>query len=215
MMKRLQQIIALLSFNARLGGDACVVALIVLVTSEVVARKVFGFSTLMADEYSAYFLVGVVGLGLADTLLSNGHVSVQILESRLSGFSRDVLALLSNLVGFSFTVLLTWHAVMLAVSSYEGDIRSIMHMRTPLYIPQIVLIAGSSILGLAFFGKVLEAVGRLASSERGAAQLAVNQHRRPREGGHPDRDVDTDGPIETAYGERAAHQGPPDIKREV
>lgn len=139
-------------------SGVCMGGVICLITVEVVARKLFGFSTLMADEYSGYLLVAMVSFGLADTLSIGGHVSVEILTERLGVLARGLVGLATNLVGFGFAVLWSWHSLTLVMTSYNGQITSIMQMRTPLYLTQIPLLIGVIVLSAGFVEEVIKSI---------------------------------------------------------
>ena len=59
-----------------------IMIMIFLITLEVVGRKLFGFSTLVSDEFSGYLLVVITFMGAAYTLKTKGFTRMEVIYNR-------------------------------------------------------------------------------------------------------------------------------------
>jgi TRAP-type C4-dicarboxylate transport system permease small subunit len=127
-------------------GGAGIIASAVLVTIEVIIRKVFQASLGGADEVSGYlFAIGTVW-ALPFALLRRANVRIDALYALLPRWLRTVLDFVAIVVLTVFVAVVFYHAWNLFVSSLENDTRSITPMQTPQAIPQ-----GFWVAGLALF----------------------------------------------------------------
>ena len=65
-----------------------------LIIVDVIGRSTTGWTTLVADEISAYMVVAVVFLGLAHTQRMGRHISIHILTRRFSQRTQERLHLI-------------------------------------------------------------------------------------------------------------------------
>lgn len=135
------------TWGARLAGVA-LVAICVLVMSEIVARNVFGTSTMIADEMCGYLNVAVVFLGLAYTMQQGGFIRVELLYNRFNRRLRRVADALSVLLSFAYVCIVAFYMIKYVIYSYHNDIRSAELTQTPLFVPQIVLAVGAILLAI-------------------------------------------------------------------
>ena len=83
-------------------GVACVVAMMVLTTADVVARYVFNSPTMWADEMASYLLIAIVFLGLAHNLRTDGHIRIDVAHQPALAPPRAVLEVFAYAVGIVF-----------------------------------------------------------------------------------------------------------------
>ncbi len=123
-----------------------VVAMLSLITAEVVMRGVFRISTLIADEVSAYLLVVITYMALGYNLRTDKHIRIRVVFDRLPPKGQRFLDLLTSVLNLAVSIVLTrwvWHLV---VDSYSGHQISMTWLRTPIYIPQLFIAVGISML---------------------------------------------------------------------
>jgi len=142
---------------------AGIAGILCLTLVEVVARKLFNYSTLVANEVSGYLLVLAVYLSLAFALKEGEHIQVKILVSRASKRTRDWLALVWYILGLAFTVLLTYRAFVLVLESYKEHAVSLSVLRAPMYLTQSIMLIGLSLLVLEFVAEIIEGAGLMRS----------------------------------------------------
>lgn len=148
-----------------------------LVVTEVILRNTVGRSTLIASEYSGYALAAMTYLSLAFTFREGAHIRITFLRDRLPRRARRVLEVLL-VAAASYIVWVALRAVWAMVStSFERGTIAYTVARTPLYLPQGVILVGLVLLFLqliaygisvAVTGEMLETV----SSKEEALRLA-------------------------------------------
>jgi len=89
-MQRIGRILAAIeSALGRLAGFL-LIALLILINVEVVARYVFNTSTLVADEYGGYLMAWMTMLGAVHLLRSDQHLTMTAFVDRLSPRARNL-----------------------------------------------------------------------------------------------------------------------------
>ncbi len=133
-----------------IAAGLALIAAAILVSVEVIVRRVFLLSFNAGSELSSYVLGIVASWGLAYTLLMRGHVRVDALVRHLPERLRswiDVFAL----VGLGLVaILLLSQGFVTFMASWSLSARSMTPLQVPIWIPQ-----GLWVLGLAFFALVL------------------------------------------------------------
>lgn len=117
----------------------------VLVSVEVVLRKLFVVSVGGANEISSYVLAISACWSFGFVLLERAHIRIDTFYRLLPIQIRAILDLISIASIVGFTALLSWHVWVMLVKSIELGARSNTPMGTPLWIPQ----------GLYFFGLIV------------------------------------------------------------
>ncbi|MBK8073004.1 MAG: TRAP transporter small permease [Ramlibacter sp.] len=118
------------------------VAMVVVIGTEVVARSVFHYSFEVVDELGGYLLVALSFLSLAPALKAGAFHRVELVQQRLSPrgkrISRKVFLVLSLAFGLimSFTIgRYVWRTFS------QGEVAS-TGWQTPLWIPMLPMLAG-------------------------------------------------------------------------
>ena len=160
----IQKLLGWIDTGCRFGAYLSALAMLVivaLISVEIGARSLFQSSTLIADEYSGYLMVTVVMLGLSYTFAEGGHIRINILTSRLSGWPGRVLEILVALAALLMCAFFLYHAVLMVYDSFSYDMRADSISETPVYIPQIMIVVGFALLTLQVAAHTLR---RLLSS---------------------------------------------------
>lgn len=118
------------------------------ITLEITARHLFGHSLLIVDEWSGYLLVMVTFLGLAYTMKTNGFLQIEFFLNRLSLRRRRVFHFALILLALIYAILIDYKLMLHTWSSYVTGQVSISISQTPLYIPQLFMPFGMSLLVL-------------------------------------------------------------------
>ncbi|MFP6850679.1 MAG: TRAP transporter small permease [Pseudomonas sp.] len=139
-----------LSRTAVWCGGALTLASVLLITYDVIMRRLFSITVGGADELSSYAFAISISWALAFTALERANVRVdviyQYLPVRLSALL-DWIALVSLGV---FSVYLTYYAYDVAMTSWLNNSAANTPLATPLWVPQSLWV-----LGLAWFSMVL------------------------------------------------------------
>ncbi len=151
------------------GGIACEAALVImmlLITAEVAVRSLFNYSLQFTDELSGYLLVAVTFLGISISLKEGAVFRVDFLHRRLAARVRTALDLVFQMLSFVFTVLLDYQVIRLVVSSYERDVTAPTLLGTPLYVPQLIMPVGVSLMVLLQFVGICEQLSDVFGGRR-------------------------------------------------
>lgn len=122
---------------------AAMVAIVLLLTAEMIAREVFNRSLQFAWEYASYCVGILIFGGLGWTLRTGAHIRVTVLKSLLPNTAYLIIEWTSLVVGAVLATLLAIAMVMLCRSSFVDGSRSFMATETLLYIPQIFIALGA------------------------------------------------------------------------
>lgn len=150
-------------------ADICLVGMALLISVEVFSRALFRVSTLVGEEWPAYLLVCIVFFGMAQAFREDAFLSVGIFSRRLQRRSRTVLRCVCVGFALAFIALFDYQLVRFVAESYASDVKSISYSETPLYIPQLAMPIGLSLLGLQLIREGIDSVLALRkSNETGA-----------------------------------------------
>lgn len=141
----MKKLIATIEGLSRAGGYISgffMVLIVLLIVVEIVARTVFNASTLISDEYSAYFFVAVVMSGLAFSMKEGAHIRISIVRSRVSRQWQRILDLGVLLIALVLSCFALYHAVLMAYDVWDLGMTADSISETPLFIPQLVIPVG-------------------------------------------------------------------------
>lgn len=151
------------AFSVTLWAPALMAALI---TYDVVSRTLLGSPSLITDEITGYLLVFIAFMGAAEALRTGRHIGVDILTSKLPPRSRLRLKLVASSVSLLFLSVFWWHAVVMVYRSYVRNVTVPSSLLTPLWIPQVFIPIGMTLL-------ILQMVAEIATSSKKLLSGAV------------------------------------------
>jgi len=131
-----------------------------VVITEVITRYFFHF-TVLADELSAYMLVGAVFLGLAYTLKEKAFIRLEALITWLPAKVSNWLRVITLFMFFAYVAVLTEKGFELVVYSYSHTYFSVSWLRAPLYLPQLAIPLGCALLGIQLLWEIGRAIKSL------------------------------------------------------
>jgi TRAP-type C4-dicarboxylate transport system permease small subunit len=138
----------------------CMVALLVMVLASVLGRQL-NFNLPGTDAYAGYFMAGAGFLALAHTLKRGEHIRVTLLLSSLQGPARRALEIWALFAASALAVLSAYYSGRLAWQSHTFHDISTSNDATPLWLPQLTMAIGTTVLAIAFIDElVLEIQGR-------------------------------------------------------
>ncbi|MBW7923158.1 MAG: TRAP transporter small permease [Burkholderiaceae bacterium] len=151
-------------FVGKYAASALLVAIVLIMAYEVVARNLFGRPTTWALEYAIYSQILFVALSAAYVLREEGHVSIGLVLEQLSQRKRNGLLCISSIAGAVYCAVLT--VQMWKTASWSLRVGTASEtMGVPLAPLQFVLAAGLCLLGLQFIARGF-AYGTKAVSRR-------------------------------------------------
>jgi TRAP-type C4-dicarboxylate transport system permease small subunit len=114
----------------------------VLITVEVVLRKVFSFSMGGADEISGYAMAVSCSWAFGYALFRKAHIRIDILYVKFPRWLRHALDILSlALFGF-YMLILSYFAFHVFLISFVKSSTANTPLHTPLWIPQLIWMVG-------------------------------------------------------------------------
>ena len=135
------------------------VGLLAMVLLGIVSRLMH-FHVPGTDAYAGYLMAGAGFLALAHTLKRGEHIRVTLLLSALRGGARRGIEIWALAAATALAALAAFYSVRLAWQSRLFNDISTSNDATPLWIPQLSMAVGSTILLIAFIDElVLECRG--------------------------------------------------------
>jgi TRAP-type C4-dicarboxylate transport system permease small subunit len=148
--------------GAAILAGACVVAILVCVTWQMIARAL-GVLAAGFDDFAAYLLAGAAFLALPYTLKEGAHIRVTFLLGRIRNprlrLYTEILCLgAAALVG----LYLTWTSILFVWNSYVLNDMATTYYATPLWIPRLVMPIGLAVFLVALLEELVTCIrGRL------------------------------------------------------
>lgn len=128
------------------AGGALILLCSILVSLDVLTRKLLGWTYFESFELSTYAFAIAVSLGCAYALISKSHIRIEVLYRLLPDIVQRVLDLVSILGLLVGATVLVWYAWSAFESSLILGARSNTPLSVPLVIPQ-----GLWLIGLVWF----------------------------------------------------------------
>lgn len=158
---------------AALVGGYGLLALAGLVGFEVVARKFFAFSLQGVDEIGGYIIAAMAAFGFGYALLQKAHTRIDIFTTRLSRPAQLWLNVLALFVFAVFACFMAWRGWGALADSIQLKSVSSTPLRTPLWLPQGIWVAGLVLFGVVAASVALHAAWLgLRGNHAAAAQYA-------------------------------------------
>ena len=123
-------------------GGAALLAAAVMVTIDVLSRKILGVTMSGSDEYSGYVFSATTTWAYSYCLLHRSNVRIDALYNYLPKKVTAILDVVGLLLLFYFMSIMTYYAMVSFVDSWVNDSVSITTLGTPQWIPQLFWVAG-------------------------------------------------------------------------
>ena len=149
-MERFKQAYA--AFEDYLSGGLLFIGL-TLVFINVILRYFFGRPQSWIDEFSVYFVVWGVLMGIAVALRNDHHIKVDMLYNFLPVKTKRYVSIFANLLGLGFCVLYTFYGCQL-VQSYLLTGQKSVDTQTPLWMINLIVPISGIMLGIRFVEKL-------------------------------------------------------------
>lgn len=158
-----KQIASISLWISRAGGFLLLIAAL-LVSFEVLARKVFLLSFNVGTELAMYSLAVGSSFAFANALLEKAHVRIDVIHRLLPDKAKAALDILAMLAIAGLASVLAYYAGDTAITSLNMGARENTPLGTPLALPQGLWFVGIFWLAFVAFQRALQA---FAASARG------------------------------------------------
>ena len=141
-MDRLWRGVSLAALWGAWAGGFMILLAAVVVTAEVISRKLLSFAFSGSDEIAAYLFAVGTSWSMAHVLVTRGHVRIDVLYGRLGARAKAAFDLVA-IVGLAILVIaIVDRGGAIFIESLEGANRSNTPLRIPLAWPQAPWFAG-------------------------------------------------------------------------
>ena len=151
----------LVKASAVLAG-LILVLMTLAISAEVVLRSFFSATLEFADEYSGYMVLAICALGVPYCREKNALLTVDFLIERVPAALRANVVFVYGLLSLGFCILLDFYVTRLFVQSIERKMVAATLTATPLWIPQMLLPFGITLLCLVVARKLFRPDGLAA-----------------------------------------------------
>ena len=151
-----------LRLNAPFGYVSAILVLAMMLTViyDVVARLAFHAPTLWVIDINEYMLVYLTFIPAGWILLKDGHVKVELVTSRLGPRTQRVMGFITDLLGLLYCVILTWQSWRVTSEALQHDYRFSTALSLPQFPIFVIIPLGSAWLALAFLARLWTAWGK-------------------------------------------------------
>ncbi len=146
--------------------EVMVVAMALLIFTEVICRNLLGFSLMVTDEIAGYLLVGLVFLGMPVALAKGALFRVELVLNRLPRRPRAWLELVFNLLSLAFSLVLLVQLWRFVFDTWQRGVRAPTVLATPLYLPQSLMVIGTASLVCVLVLHVVRDIRALRAGDR-------------------------------------------------
>lgn len=134
--------------------------MMVLGTVDVIGRYLFNKPILGTLETFEILLPAMVLLGLGYTQEKRGHVTMELLVIQLSPRKRNVLDIITNCCALFISGLILWRGWILTTLYWRMG-RTIPTIEIPMFLPQLLVPLGASVLSLVLMVQIIESIIQL------------------------------------------------------
>lgn len=136
-------------------GLGILVALMFLTFADVFLRYVFNRPIEGAYELTQYMMAFVVGLGIAYCAVLKGHISIELVVSRLPQRTQAIIDTITSFISMVLLGLITWQYVLHVPESLQSGRLSVI-LYIPIYPFVAVVLVGSAVLTLVLMAQFVE-----------------------------------------------------------
>jgi len=135
-----------------------IIALTILIIIEIVARSFFNVSTMIADEYSGYFYLASIFLGLGYTFKEDGHIRINILTSKLPKKVNKYIDIFAGSITLALIIFILYFSIKMLIESYKYDMVSETVSETPIYLTQLAIPIGLFMFSIAVLAFLIKKI---------------------------------------------------------
>ena len=128
---------------------------------ETTMRYFVGSSTIWAEEINRYLLIWLTLVGASVVLKQGGHVRMTIIYEFLSEAKKNYLNLISQVIIFLYSCVITYLSFEYVHGSYSDGYRSTTPLMVYLWIPQLSLCIGWVLMTFRSFDLILSLISEI------------------------------------------------------
>jgi len=136
-------------------------AMIVLIVAEAIARNIFATSLQVTDEIGGYLLVALTFLSMSVAEAHGGFHRVELIQVRVGKKVRMISQIVFDLMSLGASALVTWQLMRLTLNSWRAEDVAPTPLQTPLWLPQSTMAIGMALLCFALLRTISAKVKHL------------------------------------------------------
>jgi TRAP-type C4-dicarboxylate transport system permease small subunit len=136
-------------------------AMIVLIGAEAIARNVFATSLQVTDEIGGYLLVAMTFLSMSVAEAHGAFHRVELIQARVGKKVRMISQIVFDLMSLGASALVTWQLTRLTLNSWRAEDVAPTPLQTPLWLPQSTMAIGMALLCFALLRTIIAKAKRL------------------------------------------------------
>jgi TRAP-type C4-dicarboxylate transport system permease small subunit len=140
------------------------IAMIILIGAEAIARNIFSTSLQITDEIGGYLLVATTFLSMSVAEAHGAFHRVELVQARLGQSARIVSQIVFDLMSLIASAFITWQLIRLVMNSWRSEDVAPTPLQTPLWLPQTMMAIGMLLLCFALVRTILAKIRRLQGS---------------------------------------------------
>lgn len=141
-------------------------AMIVLIAAEAIARNVFATSLQVTDEVGGYLLVAMTFLSMSVAEAHGAFHRVELIQARVGKKLRMISQIVFDLMSLGASALVTWQLTRLTLNSWRAEDVAPTPLQTPLWLPQSTMAIGMALLCFALLRTIIAKAKRLRGSRQ-------------------------------------------------
>ena len=141
-------------------------AMIVLIAAEAIARNVFATSLQVTDEVGGYLLVAMTFLSMSVAEAHGAFHRVELIQARVGEKLRMISQIVFDLMSLGASALVTWQLTRLTLNSWRAEDVAPTPLQTPLWLPQSTMAIGMALLCFALLRTIIAKAKRLRGSRQ-------------------------------------------------
>ncbi len=122
---------------------AAIVLMLLVIITDIFTRTLFHFSFEVSDEISGYCLVAVTFLSLSVCQANNSFHQMELVQAKLRPLAKAVSRVIFGSLMIGACFILLWQFFRLEMSSWRSGAVAPTILRTPLWLPQLVMLVGA------------------------------------------------------------------------
>lgn len=157
-MDKIDGIVKKLSIALWSFGGILLLLISLSVSYDVITRYFFKYSNEWVGEFSGYMLVCIAFLAAPYTLYIGGMTKVDLITSAVKPKVRKILLIATLVITLVYLAVLFKESASLMMKSFSRGWRSATTLRTPLWIPQLAVPAGTVLMFLTTLLNLVKAI---------------------------------------------------------
>jgi TRAP-type C4-dicarboxylate transport system permease small subunit len=153
----------LLDKGCELVVALALIAMAVIIIADVFTRNALGYSLQISDEICGYLLVAVTFMSMSVSHTHGTFHRVKFVQARLSERSRLISQVAFDVVALVVCAVLDWQFIRLEFGAWVSGSMAPTIMMTPLWIPQLSMPIGGTLVCLALARTIVAKARRLTA----------------------------------------------------